>query len=148
MNITDFHVSLNAVERRSDSHDYIGYSVTYQDKMYIIYYYKKEIKEVYFFDKEHSGKYFMSCRPDMRTISHYYYLNQYTIARYENGYLNRLYYQQGQAMYYEDHGKKIWYSHKFPTEPIDTVKVLTDLIHFLEDFHSQGLDKEFGKPKP
>jgi hypothetical protein len=68
----------------------------------------EKLREVYFMRR--FPKYFMSCRTDFVTISHYYITDAKTIIRYENGILNRVYHREDKnTTYFIDNEKMVKY---------------------------------------
>ena len=70
-------------------------------KDYLLGYVGNDLVEVYFVGEGYDD-YFMSCRTDMKTISHYAVDNRYKVVRrYENGVRNRI--------YHDDEDGIMWY---------------------------------------
>ena len=135
------------IETRSDNHNLKGYRLSLDDKIYVVYYDNTILREVYFIN--YFSNYFMSCRSDMTTISHYYIKGK-LIKRYENSIHNQTY-----VMVNDDittcmvGGKKRVYKVSRKNYPdISSDKLYSDLTRFLEDFNSLGLAKNFMPQEP
>lgn len=141
-------VVLPEFETRSDNADLIGYKVSLAGKAYMLYYDKDQLKEVYF---SFSPTYFMSCRTDLRTISHYYTTADGRIVkRYEDGLINRIYYDNraaGISTCTVDGIERI-YTTTYGKVNVNQAKLYDDLVNFLVEFNSLGLYKFFSPQEP
>lgn len=146
-------VVLPEFETRSDSADLIGYKVSLAGKAYMLYYDKDQLKEVYF---SFSPTYFMSCRTDMKTVSHYYYTGAVSdtgsdiLKRYENGIMNRIYLDNratGISTCIVDGIERI-YTTTYGKVNVNQAKLYDDLVNFLVKFNSLGLYKLFSPKEP
>ena len=131
----------NWKERRSDNADLTGYCVYLKDKKFIMYYDKDTLREVYFM--YFFPKYCMSCRTDMKTISHYY-SEADIIKRYENGIHNKTYYyiDRNTASCIKNNKEVLYiadYNNNHSMEP----KLRHDLINFLSQFYDLKLYEHF-----
>lgn len=85
--------------------------------------------------------YFMSCRPDMKTISHYYIINKGNgekslIKRYENGIHNRTYTIESRGVTTcIVNGIKIVYTVHSGVVITNHTKFYNDLLNFLDKFN-------------
>ena len=139
------------VETRSDNSDLKGYIVRLDDKKYILYYDKDLLREVYFIG--HFRNYFMSCRVDMKTISHYYmYKDNPTnkfIKRYENGKCNRIYkIQSSNVITSVVQKQERVYVVNSQKPAIDQTTLYNDLIKFLDEFYAAHLNNLFLPNEP
>lgn len=136
---------LDAIEHRSDDEKYAGYGGKLNNQSFLIYYYGDQVKEVYLGD----DRYFMSCRPDMKTISHYYNDGK-IIKRYENGVLNRIYYQKDNDTWYVENNKKVVYHLDMNVKVSDHMKnkIYKDFTQFLEKFNQLKLYELFQPQEP
>lgn len=145
-------------ETRSDNPDLHGYKVHLDGQQYILYYNKDQLREVYFLGR--FKNYFMSCRTDFKTISHYYIENikkpGHTtdgttgyIRRYEQGTHDRTYVIKGSAvtMCTINNTLRV-YTATNNVPKVDRNKVYTDLLAFLAKFYALGLDKLFAPQEP
>ncbi len=131
------------IERRNDNPDLLGYAVNLNNKNYVVYLNKHDLKEVYFLL---SSSYFMSCREDMKTISHYY-IKDGIIKRYENGKLNRTYHTEKNVIWCYNNDKKIIYTSG--EEKVENKKEIYNyLIKFLKKFNKNKLYKLFSPEEP
>ena len=138
---------------RSDSPNTIEYCVFLgffpQAHRYILSYEGDSLKEVYF--TERFTNYFMSCRTDFKTISHYYTSKPY-IKRYENGVCNRIYtFKSKGTVVCSVNGVMRKYTTHNRQKPLtdDFVKKLyLDLTNFLATFNNLGLNRFFLPTEP
>jgi hypothetical protein len=130
------------VDRKNIDKNYSAYKVLYNSKPYILRYDKDILQEVYFLGEY--KHYWMSCRLDMKTISHYYIYDNY-IKRYESGLMNRIYHLKGpNDIYYIENNKTVEYhAEKMSVHPISNQKLQSDLITFLANFNQLGLNSLF-----
>lgn len=140
----------NCIEHRNDDPKLSIYWCHLDGKTYAISYYDNKVKEVYFMDYLYA--YFMSCRVDMETISHYYMINtpneKTTICRYENGVMNRVYTaDDNYTTWYCENNKKIIYK-RVPYEVPNKQQIYNDLVAFLDKFNKLGLYKHFHRERP
>ncbi len=150
--MTNFVVT-NSIETRSDNQDLIGYRVYLDFKKYVLYYDKDQLREVYFMSRY--PKYFMSCRTDMKTVSHYYILEtkdngvESIIKRYENGIHDRTYIEESPNITtcVVDGIKRI-YTFRHEPVTVDSNKLYIDLVTFLEQFDALGMSKLFSPKEP
>lgn len=138
-------------ETRNDNVNLIGYKVSLAGKAYMLYYDKKQLREVYFYI---SPEYFMSCRSDMKTISHYYTTSTAAgsdiVKRYENGILNRVYEDNratGISTCIVDGIERV-YTTTYGEVNVNQAKLYDDLVDFLVKFSSLGLYKHFSPKEP
>ena len=147
MIFVNFKIS-NSIERRSDNSNLAGYKVSLNNKHYIVYYDGNELREVYFMF--YSREYFMSCRPDMKTIHHYYVVKN-TIKRYENGVLNQVYLikDKGEIVCMKDN-QLVTYKQYYGIEhsPETQEKIYNDLVNFIDKFNSLELNHLFSPERP
>ena len=142
----------NRIELRSDNADLCGYKVFLDDKIYVLYYDKDRLREVYFMAR--FDNYFMSCRTDMKTVSHYYIMNEGAdgksfIKRYENGIHDRTYLvERYDIVTCVIDGVKRAYTLKQGPGKHEHRKLYSDLVSFLEQFNSLGLFKLFSPQEP
>jgi hypothetical protein len=148
-------VLTNHVETRSDNPNLKGYRVYLGNKKYIMYYNKDILHEVYFMSE--FPKYFMSCRVDLNTVSHYYYQdipnsNYFLIKRYEKGILNRTYIVVSNNLTVSylrmDDTERLY---KTTCENLSNelaVNVQNDLLNFLEQFNKLNLYNLFSPQEP
>ena len=138
----------NLVEHRSDNPNSIYYWVILEDKNYCMAYENDKLKEVYIMDYPHN--YFMSCRIDMKTISHYYAINNGSeILRYEEGKLNRVYTMKDRyTTIFERDGVKVIYKKIEFDVQNKKEQLYNDLIKFLKKFNELKLFKLFQPNKP
>jgi hypothetical protein len=107
-----------------------------------MYYYKNTLREVYFM--RFFPKYFMSCRTDMKTISHYYYSGTDIIRRYENGIHNQTYYSiDRNTVSCIKNNKKVLYITDYDSNHNMGSKLCHDLISFLSQFYNLKLYEHF-----
>jgi hypothetical protein len=141
-------------ETRNDNPDLHGYKVHLADYGYIMYYDKEQLREVYFLDR--APNYFMSCRVDFKTISHYYMESIKNpirttgyIRRYEHGKLDRTYLVKGPAVTMCTIGdtRRI-YTATTDISNVNPEKLKADLEVFLDTFYELGLDKYFSPEEP
>lgn len=140
----DFKVD-NLVETHNQG-PYKAYRVRMDGNVYVVAYDGEHIKEVYFmFYKQ---KYFMSCRSDMKTISHYY-IDGDIIRRYEEGILNREYFilDDNTGICYVNNEKRIYSTQRGVTIE-NPNKIQVDLLQFLEKFNSLALSQFFNPQEP
>lgn len=136
-------------ELRSDNPNFCGYRVSLDTKIYILYYDKDQLREVYFIDW--FKNYFMSCRTDFKTISHYYieYFEPHCkalgcIKRYEQGVHNQIYLMESCSVTScTVNGIPRVYTVINETPKVDQNKLKVDLLAFLKQFYNLGLDKQF-----
>ena len=135
------------IETRSDNHNLKGYRISLDDKIYVVYYDNTALREVYFIN--YFSNYFMSCRSDMTTISHYYIKGK-LIKRYENNIHNQTY-----VMVNDDittcmvaDKKKVYKVSRKNYPDISSDKLYSDLTRFLQEFNSLGLSKNFMPQEP
>ncbi len=133
----------NKIETRTDNPNLREYQVRLNGSVYIMCYEGEKLREVYFMLR--FPKYFMSCRTDFVTISHYYITDSKTIIRYENGILNRTYHRDKSTTYYVDNGKKVKYilHDNIQHSLHKTNQLHQDLTTFLQEFYSRKLDTQF-----
>lgn len=147
----DFRLD-NLVERRNDTSDIITYRTYLNGKCYVMSYDKDKLKEVYFVRQ--FKNYFMSCRNDMQTISHYYIdktdPNNKVMRRYENGKLNRIYkvITNRYITCTVDGQERIYISKTEDVSNLDPVKFQNDLTEFLTQFNTLKLYNEFSPNEP
>ena len=147
-----------STETRSDNPALHGYKVRFNSTSYIIYYNETVLKEVYFVGR--FKNYLFSCRPDFKTISHYYYKtpdetnNKPYIKRYENGICNRIYtIETPQITTCTVDDALVTYittpklSNK-DLERLDQEKIREDLVAFLDQFIELKLYKLFNPVEP
>ena len=130
------------IEYRSDDPTWRMYRFRHTDnKDYLMAYSGGKLKEVYFVG-EKIPNYFMSCRAENPYhISHYYVDKQNsTVRRYEEGEMNRIYYDDGTGcMRCNTHE----YTQKFFNgEDVDILKIYSDLQNFLKLFQTTGIKIE------
>ena len=139
------------IEYRSDNPNLKGYRVYYNKRGYLLYYLNDTLREVYFFGFENPD-YFMSCRTDMKTISHYFNSKDHRfIKRYEEGKLNRVYRDENNGtVWYEENGKRVVYQLYDLTESLPELKnkLYKDLTEFLDKFYAMKLDELFNPIEP
>lgn len=140
-------------ELRSDNPNLLGLTVRLDDQVYSLCYEKDQLREVYFMSV--FKNYFMSCRSDFKTISHYYTLpvqnpirTNHIIKRYENGICNRVYLCKGRETVSTTDGSKRVYTLYYETPSIEVNKVYADLVIFLTRFKQLGLDQLFSPEEP
>ena len=136
----------NLIERRNDNPDLLAYRVHLDDKQYVMCYDKDELKEVYFINR--FKNYFMSCRSDMKTISHYYIdktnPDNKVMRRYENGVHNRTYLMKtSRLITCTVDGQERIYTTTEETITIDPQKFYNDLTVFLSKFNTLKLYELF-----
>ena len=142
---------LNYHETRDDDPNLHGYKVIYNGQDYELFYDKESLREVYFLS--HFYHYFMSCRVDFTTISHYY-TNNYTpdgvqyIKRYENGVNDQNYYLGPCTCYCDSKTNPRTYTACLDPIEVNVKKLRNDLITFLDKFYALGLDKHFCPEEP
>lgn len=141
----------NLIERRNDNPDLLAYRVHLDDKQYVMYYDKDELKEVYFVNR--FKNYFMSCRSDMKTISHYYIdktnPDNKVMRRYENGVHNRTYLMKtSRLITCTVDGQERIYTTTEETVTVDPQKFYSDLIFFLKKFNTLKLYELFTPNEP
>lgn len=139
-------------ETRSDNPDLRGYTIYLDDKKYIMYYEKDLLREVYFISN--FKDYFMSCRTDFKTISHYYIVHKSgensIIKRYENGVHNRTYTIESSNITtcFVDGIKRVYSAGWYEGDEFLRNKLHTDLVSFLTQFTALGLDKLASPQEP
>jgi murein tripeptide amidase MpaA len=115
-----------------------------------MYYDKDTLREVYFLSE--FSNYFMSCRTDMSTISHYYIKKipdsyYFLIKRYENNIYNRAYViinNNLTASYSRvDSVERIYKSYPAELSLDLSKKIQGDLLMFLSKFNKFGLSDLF-----
>lgn len=135
------------IETRSDNPNIRYYYLKYNNNYYTICYDGEKLREVYFcfYDKSYS----MSCRTDMKTISHYYINKELgKIRRYEYGSCNRTYTQVSfEQIFYEENGKRVDYI-ATRQEPKNQDKIKKDLLDFLVNFNQLKLYELFQPNEP
>lgn len=132
------------VETRSDNSDLKGYKVYLDNKIYVLYYDKNTLREVYFMSEY--PRYFMSCRTDMKTISHYFYdATGKIIKRYENGQPNRTYTIINSRLTTCNYAgvERRYESQHINLDQAFQDKLYNDLVNFLDQFISLGLTELF-----
>ena len=145
----DFSVD-NLIEVRSDNPSLKGYRVHLNNKTYVLYYENDLLREVYFMSL--FDDYFMSCRTDMKTISHYYRKSHGVIRRYENGEYNRSYYTTAGFAFYYKHSQQGRIKVTYRT--LDNIKInnadqlLIDLSGFLQEFNERKMYRLFSPKEP
>lgn len=138
----------NKAEIRSDNSDMIGYRVHWNEMIYVMYYDKDDLREVYFID--FFPCYFMSCRTDFQTISHYYIYDNF-IKRYENGALNRFYLivNTDTLMCYKNKNKdRVIYQRVETPLRHEVQKIKNDLLSFLRTFDKKNFYQLFSPKEP
>lgn len=132
----DFEVE-NFVETRSDNPNLAGCKVHLDGFIYFLYYDKETLREVYLMGRY--PKYYMSCRADMTTVSHYY-IEGDKIKRYENGVLNQIYTMYSPIITLcEKNGEEVIYKVQRGTYLFTPQKLYDDLIKFLQDFNEKEM---------
>ena len=137
------------VETRSDNSALKGYKVYLDNKKYILYYDKNNLREVYFMSEY--PRYFMSCRADMKSISHYFYdTTGNVVKRYEDGQQNRTYTIISPQLTTCNYcGVERRYETRHINLDTDfQEKLYNDLVNFLNQFTSLGLTKLFSPNEP
>lgn len=129
------------VEVKSSDPEWSLWRVNHVDgKDYLLGYRGNDLVEVYFVG-EGSLDYFMSCRTDMKTISHYFVDRRCNVVRrYEHGVRNRVYHDERNGiMWYEENGKRVEYKQALTYKLPDWQILYRDLEKFLEEFKKLGL---------
>ena len=144
-------VVTDTIETRSDDPNLIGYRVYLDFTKYVLYYDKDQLREVYLMSRY--PKYFMSCRTDMETVSHYYIIDildeKSIIKRYENGKHNRTYtIENDEITTCIVDGVQRVYTLIRECPNVDENKLYDDLVTFLKKFNDLDMDKLFVPKEP
>ena len=135
------------VETRNDNPELRLYRVFLDHYKYILCYEKDQLKEVYFMNR--FKNYFMSCRTDFKTISHYYVSIPY-IKRYEQGVCNRIYTMKSATTTtcQVDNIERVYTLFNRTVDVNLINKFYTDLTTFLIQFYALELDQQFFPKQP
>ena len=136
------------VETRTDKPDLKSYRVRLDDKWYTLCYDCDQLREVYFNLTPTCQTYLMSCRADLRTVSHYY-VHGNIIKRYENGLQDRIYtiVNNNTITCVVDVVERVYKAH-FKPVIVDQNKLYTDLILFLDAFNKLNMSTLFSPKEP
>ena len=131
--MTNFFVD-DYCEFQTDRPEFKTYRVRLDKKWYNLCYEKDTLREVYFNLSATNQTYVLSCRTDMKTISHYY-VSGNLVKRYENGQCNRVYtiVNKEVIMCRVGNSNRV-YRIRYASTDVDETKLYTDLTLFLEEF--------------